>query len=523
MQDIDDIVDEALNKIQSRENAYTNITSFRDQFDVLCQQVQRVVHEQLSSLVELQRQVLEKSDELQILPELLRDDIILDSQLQTKLNPNIFHQTPTTYEFEPMISSQVTTTADKNISVKTESIPTSMDNEPVLTTNTNKLLDDEPILTTKTNKLTDNEPIITTSNTNTSMSSEPKTLSNENATIHVEPTVELTNNYNPNNSTTDSTDQDEFEAGLTAHIQRRNPIIISANNDRFAGTLCSHKNQLVYNDHNQRTRNIRLVLIPDISQPTTRQNIDWYLPNTIIGGGDDNWIQDITYSSKLRGYLLLNRSRLRLLHDDTYELEEFHQFPDRSMKRVACDDKYIYLIVAAGITAQHGDEIIIMNYEKEEKVCKTFRDVILTRNHRMTGPLVGEISDISLSPNGEIILGYRLERRREIGICLYKVSNDGTEWSLIKQLLLNECWHDDLSHTPRIEWCEKFNVFILVEYLTGHVILLDQTGQVRGECRFTNVQNRREMPINITASNNDWLCVRYDSSINIHRLEDLRS
>jgi hypothetical protein len=105
---------------------------------------------------------------------------------------------------------------------------------------------------------------------------------------------------------------------------------------------------------------------------------------------------------------------------------------------------------------------------------------------------------------------------------MYNISNNGNDWTSVKQLLLNECWRADLSYTPRIEWCEKLNVFILIEYITGHLIMLDSTGQVRGETRFTHVENRRNEPLNLSISTNDWLCVRYESSINIHRLDDDR-
>jgi len=40
-------------------------------------------------MITLQREVREKSDEFETLPELLRDDANLDSKLQSKLNPNI--------------------------------------------------------------------------------------------------------------------------------------------------------------------------------------------------------------------------------------------------------------------------------------------------------------------------------------------------------------------------------------------------------------------------------------------------
>jgi hypothetical protein len=204
-------------------------------------------------------------------------------------------------------------------------------------------------------------------------------------------------------------------------------------------------------------------------------------------------------------------------------MEEFYQFPDRSMKRVTCNDSFIYLILASGMTGQHGDEIIMMNYNKEEKINKTFRDVVLHRNNRMTGPLVGEISDLAVNNNQQIIFAYRLERRQEVGVCLYNISNTGNDWTVVKQLLLNECWHNDLSYTPRIEWCEKLNVFILVEYMTGHMIMLDQNGQVKGESRFIiHAENRRDAPLNLSVSVDDWICIRYESSINIHRIDENR-
>jgi hypothetical protein len=140
----------------------------------------------------------------------------------------------------------------------------------------------------------------------------------------------------------------------------------------------------------------------------------------------------------------------------------------------------------------------------------------------MTGQLVGEISDLAVNNHGQVIFAYRLERRQEVGVCLYNVSNTGNEWTIAKQLLLNECWHNDLSYTPRIEWCKKLNVFVLIEFMTSHLIMLDQNGQVKGESRFTHAENRRDAPLNLSISNNDWLCVRYELSINIHRLDDDR-
>jgi len=330
-----------------------------------------------------------------------------------------------------------------------------------------------------------------------------------------EPAVNLKKS---NNATSDSTDDEELKAGQTHHIQRVNPILIPTNHDKFAATICCHNNQLIYNDYDRTTRNSHLIFIRDITNPTTKQTIDWNPPDTIINADDDEWIQDIIYSDKLSSYLLLNRTRLRLFKDDTNELEEYYTFNDRIMKRLSCSEKYLYLTSTLGNGPYHGDEIILMNYNKEEQVCKTFREIIPSRINRGAGPLVGEISDIAVGSNEQVIIGYRLERRHEVGVCLFNVTNDGREWSCVKQFLLNDCWHSDLSYTPRIDWCEKLNVFILIEYMTGHLIMIDRDGQVEGECRFMHVENRQKSPINLTVSTNDWLCIRYDSSISIHKL-----
>jgi hypothetical protein len=525
MQDINDIADDALNQIQKREEAYSEVAPFRVEYNALSQESHRVVHEQLSSMVILQRQVYEKSEELENLPELLHDDMNLDLKLKSNLNPNIFNQNET-----ESISSPLTKTTDTNIEMSTEPIISA----PTTTSNTNILTNIEPTISvpktlSNENSMNNIEPTLfaptTPSNENSTINDEPTvsappTSLDENSTINNEPTGQLTSNVNINNSITASTDQDEFEAGYTTNIQRRNPIIIATNNDRFVATVCCHENQLLYNDYNHRIRSTRLTLIPDITQPTKKQIIDWIQPEVIVGGGDDDWIQDIAYSTKLRGYLLLNRSRLRLFHDDTHELEEFYQFPDRSMKRVTCNETFIYLISAGGLTGQHGDEIILLNYDKEEQICKTFRDIVLHRNTRISAPLIGEISDLAVNTNGQLIFGYRLERRQEVGVCMYNITNNGNDWTSVKHLLLNECWRDDLSYTPRMEWCEKLNVFILIEHITSHLIMLDQTGQVKGETRFLHVQNQRDTPLNLSISTNDWFCVRYESSININRLDD---
>jgi hypothetical protein len=333
-----------------------------------------------------------------------------------------------------------------------------------------------------------------------------------------EPTLDLTNSTKTDDVTNDGTNHDEFDAGKTRHIRRGNPTIIPVNNDKFAAAVCGHNDQLLYNDYDKTTQEFRLTFIRNIRNPTNKETIVWNQPDTPINGNDDDWIQDIIYSDKLSSYLLLNRARLRSFKENNDELEEFHTFTDRNMKRLACSDKYIYLSSSHGSAPYSGDEIILLNYEKEEQLSKTFRDIIPSRLNRGAGPLVGEISDLAVGANEQVAIGYRLERRHEVGVCLFNVTNDGREWSCVKQLLLNECWHSDLSYTPRLDWSEKLKVFILIEYITGHLIMIDRDGQVEGECRFMQVENRQESPINLTIFTNDWFAVRYASSISMHKL-----
>jgi len=158
-----------------------------------------------------------------------------------------------------------------------------------------------------------------------------------------------------------------------------------------------------------------------------------------------------------------------------------------------------------------------MNYGPNEQICKAFRDIVPSRINRGAG--CSEISDLAVSESNQVIVGYRLERRFEVGVCLFNVTNDGKEWSCVKQLLLNDCWHNESSYTPRIDWSERLENFLLVEYITGHLIMIDTEGQVVGECRFMHSSNRQESALNLSISDNGLLCVRYQSSITIHKLK----
>ncbi|CAF4547051.1 unnamed protein product, partial [Rotaria magnacalcarata] len=78
--------------------------------------------------------------------------------------------------------------------------------------------------------------------------------------------------------------QYDFDPGLISNIEMESSIIISTHNDTFAGTLCCHDSQLLYNNYNPRNGTCHLILIPDVEQPTARQTIPWNDPDTSIGG-----------------------------------------------------------------------------------------------------------------------------------------------------------------------------------------------------------------------------------------------
>lgn len=474
-------------------------------------------------MIKLQQQIFNKSEELQTLPEFPDEGFKLDSQLQSRLNQNqsiislsniLSTDTNNETNNEPIISYSKAK-LNKEIPIYIElnsSISTTTSNESSM--NTFEPVTSPTTLTSEQNLADNIKPNNPVSNENISTDNEQSTepLSNNNTS----------NNNNESNSTAVSTERDEFEAGQTVSIDRRNPTIIRAENDKYASTVCCYDNQLIYNDFNSRNRTTRITFIPDITQLSNKQTITWEPPEVLESGGDDDWIQDIAYSTKLNGYLLLNRARLRFLPRDTQQLEEYLQFSDRSMKRIACNGIFMYLVIANGVTSQNGDEIVLYSYDKIEVISKTFRELILRQNNLNAGALIGEFSDIAVNPSGQLLSSYRYQRREEVGVYMFNITNDGKDWTIIKRFLLNECWHPELSYTPRLEWCEKLNVYFLIEYMTSHLIILDLTGRVKGETRFSNAETRRDGPLNLSISNNDWLSVRYGTSINIHRIDDDR-
>jgi hypothetical protein len=497
----------------------------QEAYNKLANETHRVGHDNLNCIMEIHQQIRNKMDNFKQVTETTYDEASLDASLQAKLNPSVLTTSVHPSSSSTSLSSLPSTNLHNHDSTTDEIEPTIPVRILPTQSNTNALRNPEPTV-----ELTNSGPLRSTNSESFRPTQTAVEVTNTEAARPIQPTIELPRTEPPrltqptveltntHDAPTESTTSDEFEAGHTRHIQRVNPILISTVNDKFAGTTCCHGNQLIYNDYDKTTQTSRLNFIRDVTNPSTKQSISWDDADSPLGAFDDEWVQDIIYSLKVPGYLILNRARIRLLKENTTDLEEFHEFPDRTMKRLSCNDKYIYLTATRSSTNYNGDEIILMNYAKEEQLCKTFREIIPTRINRGAGPLVGEISDIAADANDQVTIGYRLERRHEVGVCVFNVINDGREWSCVKQLLLNECWHSDLSYTPRIDWCAKLNVYLLIEFMTGHLIMVDKDGQVEGECRFMHVENRRESPINLAISTNDWLCVRYETSISIHKI-----
>ncbi|CAF0783912.1 unnamed protein product [Rotaria sordida] len=518
MQDIDDIAEKALNEVEQRKNTLKDVPLIQENFSKICSSLHQPAHSNLNALIDLQHQIQHMIENYENLPTLIQDDTNLDASLQIKLNPSISHtnnQELRTIDIEP----QQFVPNDPIISDTNRLRSPELTNQLTNGTHTVELTNGTHTYELPNEVYTNGLPndVHTNELPNEVYINELRDEVHTNELPNEIHTKELTSVTYTNDSINDNTNHDEFDAGQTRQIQRINPILISVNNDRYVGAICCHNNQLIYNDYDRITRSSRLTFIPDINDLATKQFINWYQPDASFGSGDNEWIQDITYSNKLSAYLILNRARLRLLKDNTNDLIEFQTFFNRTMKRLSCSDTHIYLVVAPSTITYYGDEIILMNYNKEEQICKTFRDILPSRMNRGAGSLVGEISDLTVISNEQIAIGYRFERRREVGICLLKVLNDGREWSCFKQLLLDDCWHNELPYTPRVDWCAKLNAIILIEYMTGHLIMIDKDGQVTGECRFMHVENHRESPINLSVTNN-LLCARFESSIAIHKI-----
>ena len=323
-----------------------------------------------------------------------------------------------------------------------------------------------------------------------------------------------TSEHDPvSNGVTDHGTQDDFEAGLTAHIQSHQAMSIAANNDEYAATVCCHDDELLYLDHDAASGSSKIILIVDINQATKRRMIDW----TPSGLAVDPVIRDIVYSDKLGTYILLNYTGLYVLNAEKNSLEEFHPFPSRKLKRISCDANYIYLI--SPITQMpFNDQIILLKYDKGIATTKSLQDIIPSRLSRARKHVASEVTDIAVSDTREVLISYRINRTSEVGVFVFGVSADGTDWTTVKHLTLNECWHATSNFTPRAEWCAKLKVFVLIEYITGHLIMIAPDGDIPGECRLMNPENDREAPLNLSISTSDWLCTRYDSAIVIKKI-----
>ncbi|CAF1193554.1 unnamed protein product [Adineta ricciae] len=522
-QDIDAIANQALMDYERQAKASPDVSAYRETYAQLSQSLESVGHDELNKILELNNQIQEQINNVQ------RDDTsdcsstTLDATLQAKLQPSILHAhirpyvvSTRTDEFDSPSNRIHTRNSFENRSSFSisETVPEPIIRQPIVPV-ANHVVRTEAALSNghAPVQIQSAAPDVET------VAQPPVPQATAAATAASETAGELSNANRENGITTDTTYPDDLDCGKTDHIQRTDPLMIPTTSEKYAGTICCHNKQLLYNTYDKATDTYRLVFVNDVTNPSVNESIVWNAPDHPIDGNDNDWIQDISYSNDLSGYLILNRTRLRLYKPATKALEEFHLFAGRTMRRISCCQGLLYLTSIHGTAAFNGDEILIMDVNKVEQACKTLRDIFPPRLNRGGGALPGEISDIAVANNEHAAIGYRLERRHEVGICIFKLTDNGKEWTFAKQLVLNDCWVSDLSYTPRVDWCQKLQVYVLIEYITGHLIMLSQDGEVEGECLFTQPQNRRDSPINLTVSQ-DCLGVRYGESINIHQIKD---
>ena len=498
--------------IEQRENTFGDLSSLQHTFDQVSADSHNANHDNLDTLITLNQELKTKLENCQGFTNFTSDEGSLDAELQAKLNPSTSaastNENSSVYSF----SSSPSTNTNHHLSNNIQTQPVASASRPV-----------ESVPSPRVSLRLESEfpaPAPPRREQEFPLQA-PSYYEPEDPPAPANSLPELSNGDKANDTGYDDANHDEFDAGTTRRIQRTNPIVIPASNDTFSATVSCYNNQLLYNTLDRMTQEHRLFFIPDINNPKVKNTVAWNEQSTMINSNEDGWIQDMTYSNVLGHYLLLNRSRLLALMESgshEYMLVDFQPFPDLTMKRLACNEKFIFVTCSQKAAVNNGDEIILLNYQKEEQIRKSFRDILPSRLNRGAVPLVGEISDIATGVNEQVIVGYRFDRRKEIGVCLFNVTNDGRMWSFVKQLLLNECWHDDLSYTPRLDWSEQLKNFILIEFMTGHLIMIDRHGTVEGECRFMQAENRLESPINLAISNNGLLCVRYESAITIHKL-----
>ena len=531
IQQIDEAADEARKQLREKQDAFDGTEALSATYNSLTELKHQSVHDRLNHLVQFHRKLKEDYEQLQGVPIPECDTGALDAVLQAHLRPSL-QLTSTSHSLngassrtlsESTLSRPITPTRERSFVDEPASswtAPKPTIPQPTTLTQERSLSDEHASsrpTTPTSERFLPTEDSSSRPMTPTRERSLPEDHSERPNHTPVAPNLmnSATTNHTMSNGTTDNNEHDEFDAGLTARIQRQQVIFIAANNDGYTGTVCCHDDELLYIDHDERSRTSEIIMIDNINEPNAKRTIDWKPP----ASSNDTAIRDIIYSEKLGTYVLLNVTGLYTLSRDTKNLEEFYSLPDRKWKRICCDSNYLYLISPANQMPYNGDQIICLTYDKRIAATKSLQDMIPSRISRPGRLLTSEITDIAVSSSKQAIVCYRVDRGQQVGVYLFDVSGDGRNWPYVKHLLLNQCWHATSNFTPRVEWCDKLQVFILVEYITGHLIMIAGDGNVPGECRFMNQENRRQPPLNLTISNNDWLCTRYESTINIQKIK----
>lgn len=304
-------------------------------------------------------------------------------------------------------------------------------------------------------------------------------------------------------------DEDDFDAGATNRIQSGNGIDIPVNDDQSVGTVCCDQFQLVFVTKNSVTNEDELVFVSDFRDSSHSEHFELKSLQA-----ENKQILDIGYSTKHSNFLILTESSLQIFDKKQKKFEELYSARGDTFKRLACNETQIY--IAAG--SKSGDKVIRLESNGRLSVEKSLQEILPQRLRRHPSSSSAEIIDIATNSNDNLVFTYRFDRRREVGICLFKLVSRTGDWACSKQLLLNECWQAEVRHTPRIEWSSTFRAFILIEFITGHLILLEDSGEIGGERRFLH-KNTSASPVNISTSDQGYICTRYESLINIKKID----
>ncbi|CAF0879793.1 unnamed protein product [Didymodactylos carnosus] len=293
---------------------------------------------------------------------------------------------------------------------------------------------------------------------------------------------------------------------ITERIMKTNPIVIPCKNDEFHGAFACHDDELIFNTTDSQLKNSKLVFISNVNRTGISQEIPW----------PHNWIiVDIEYAIPLRSYLIATgrqNSKVYNFHPTTSQIDEWKDFNDRNLKRLCCTTEMVYLVFSTqdrqNFDDDNSDELIALNYTKEEQVFKTINQLVKIAD--------AEIIDLSCSDQGQVAIAYRFNMKQQVAICLFD-----QQWSPARAIELKGYKDTNIWYTPRLTWSNQFDAFLVVEHKSGHLVVIDSNSKVKGETRIVSeamTNDIRQLPVNVILSNNNWIGIRCEVSINIYQI-----